>query len=136
VDLKLITVLISLAWIGCSTTSTKPDSSDGLPISVRSATDISATPVGRPIRFEAVIVDRPGNKCIDVFLPDEFEKYEGDGKWAIQSRLQPQLSGFGHPEGMSRGIVTGEYAFVRDIQDGPCGIVTGHIFEISNIEYK
>jgi hypothetical protein len=97
--------------------------------------EISSAPINVQIRFEAVIVNRPENRCIELFIPDEFEKYAGDPKWAISSTLGFQPGLFDQvPEG-GKGIVTGKYVFVRDVHDGPCGLVTGELFEIDEIEY-
>lgn len=105
-----------------------------IPLSKLSGSQISETSQDVIIRFEAVVVNR-GERCIELFTPDEFEKYNGDPKWAISSRLGFEPGLLDRLPGSGRAIVTGRYVFVRDVHDGPCGIVTGMLFEISEITY-
>lgn len=105
------------------------------PISDVRGAGISSTPTNIQMRFEAVIVNRPKDRCIDVFIPDEFEKYNGDVKWAISSDLGFDPGLFDRVRDSGRGIVSGKYVFVKDAHDGPCGVVTGKLFEIDEIDY-
>ncbi|MEP6703785.1 MAG: hypothetical protein ABJB34_03170 [Acidobacteriota bacterium] len=87
------------------------------------------------VRFPAVLVNKPGSDCIELFAQDDFNKYRGDGKFAIFStfekgRVLPQFAG------SRKGVITGKMTFVRDVPDTTktCGIVTGQLFEISEVE--
>ena len=82
-----------------------------------------------------MIVNRPNDRCIDLFIPEEFEKYNGDGKWAISSNLGFQPGLFDQVRERGKGIVSGKYVFVKDVHGGPCGVVTGKLFEIDKIDY-
>ena len=106
-----------------------------IPVSKLSGSEISQTEPNVNIRFEAVVVNSEGRKCIELFTPDEFQKYDGDSKWAISSILGFEPGLFNRLRESGRAMVTGRYVFVRDVHDGPCGIVTGQLFEISEIEY-
>lgn len=97
--------------------------------------EISSTPIGKMIRFEAVIVDQTRYNCIELFLPKDFEAYGGDAKWAISSMPGFQLGWLSRPAGKSRGIVTGKYVRLDVDENGPCNLINGTIFEIDAIEY-
>ena len=77
-------VLLSLCVVAYSylTKRIRQNRADNTPIPVSelSGSNISSTPTNVKTRFEAVIVSRPNDRCIDLFLPDEFEKYNGDSK--------------------------------------------------------
>jgi hypothetical protein len=119
-----------LAYIGLNQTDT-----GSIPVSKVSGSEISQTPPNVTLRFEAVVVNRQRKKCIELFTPEEFEKHGGDSKWAISSTLGFEPGLFTQLRESGNAMVTGRYVFVRDVHDGPCGIVTGKLFEISEIEY-
>ncbi len=84
------------------------------------------------VTFDAVI-GRRTNNCVELFVPDEYKKYNGDGKRAIPSRFifnAPVIK-----EG-ERVAVTGKMTFVRDSTDTyeTCDIITGRLFDIIAIE--
>ena len=109
--------------------------SASIPVSRLSGSEISQKPSGVSLKFEAIVVNRPSQKCIELFTPDEFEKYEGDPNGRVSSALGFELAILETLPEKSKATVTGRYVFVKDLHEGPCGIVTGHLFEISDIEY-
>jgi hypothetical protein len=137
-SLGMIIVIVLMISPSCSRNRTFGNVGDGpaaTPISKVNWSAISKTPVGVMLRFEAIVIQRRGQKCIEIFNADEFERYSGDPKWAIPARLGFDLGFFQTLPVNSRAAVTGKYVFVRDVHDGPCGIVSGQLFEISGIEY-
>lgn len=89
------------------------------------------------VRFPATIIKRYGSNCIELFAQDDFKKYDGDGKHAIFSRFAFESSLDDWFEKSNNAIVSGKMTFVKDVTDTSktCGIVTGNIFEITEIEY-
>jgi hypothetical protein len=106
-----------------------------IPVSKLSGSAISQTEPNVTVRFEAVVVSRETGKCIELFTRDEFKKYDGDPKWTISSRLGFEPGNFNSLRESGDAMVTGKYVFVRGVNDGQCGIVTGRLFEIDEIEY-
>lgn len=102
-----------------------------------SGEQISQFDNGITVRFPARLVKRFGSNCIELFAQDDFKKYEGDGKYAIYSRFAFEPSSFDWFKRKNDVIVTGKMTFVRDVTDTSktCGIITGQIFEITEIEY-
>jgi hypothetical protein len=98
---------------------------------------ISRLDNGVTVRFPARLVRRFGSNCIELFAQDDFKKYEGDRKYAIFSRFAFEPSSFDWFERNNGVIVTGKMTFVRDVKDTSktCGVVTGQIFEIIDVEY-
>jgi len=96
--------------------------------------EISRLKIGETVEFPAVIGRLSGNNCLEAFVPDEYEKYNGDGKWSVSSRLGTPVSSSGLSEG-KRVVVVGSMARIKDSEDPvkTCGIVTGNLFEISAI---
>ena len=141
-NLKLALILICVAGIATglivsvylSRTSKRSESSS-IPLLTASGSEISRTPIEQVIRFEAVVVGRPLDNCIDLFTPDEFVKYNGDSKWSTSSTLGFKPGWFDGVSGASKAIVSGKYKLVRDVENGPCNIVTGLVFVIDDIEY-
>lgn len=140
--LKLLAILIGITLIAASLfgfgyliRSSKRSESASIPLLKTSGSEIARTPVDQVIRFEAVVLNRPLDNCIDLFIPDEFEKYNGDIKWSISSTLGFKPGLFDGISDKRTAIVTGKYVFVRDVEAGPCNLVTGHLFVIDKIEY-
>jgi hypothetical protein len=105
------------------------------PVARLNGSNISSTPTGVTVTFGAIVVDKPREKCIELFTPDEFERYGNDPKWAISSTLGFKPGLFDRLPDKRKAKVTGKYVFVRDAHDGPCGVITGNLFEIGEIEY-
>ena len=106
-----------------------------LPIQELSGSEISRTPPNVTIRFQAIVVAGLGENCVQLFTAADMEQYGADPKWAINSTFGFEPSFWNRFPGTRPAIVTGNYVFVRDLENGPCGVVTGTIFEISGIEY-
>jgi len=107
------------------------------PIQNLSGAEISRLNNDVTVRFPATLVKRFGSNCIELFSQDDFKKYEADSKHAISSRFafEPHLADqFWRTNNV---IVTGKMTFLRNVSDTTktCGIFTGHIFEITEIEY-
>lgn len=98
---------------------------------------ISQLQNGVTVRVPAILVKADESNCIKLFTPDEFKKYDGDWKWAVSSRLASDSDLSDSFAQRKEVIVTGKMIFVKDVADTSksCGIVTGQIFEISDIEY-
>lgn len=126
-------VLILLFFIlgaGCSTQRALLTESRDLPSNVTGG-EISRLKEGEVVTFAAILGKRE-NSCVEVFVPEEYRKYRGDGKWALSSRFAfdpPEIA-----EGTSV-VVTGKVTFVRDSDDSriTCNIVTGNLFEIEDL---
>lgn len=88
------------------------------------------------VRFPAILIKRTGTNCIELFASDDFKKYNGDGKYSIFSRIAAASNLPDTFEEREEVIVTGKMTFIKNIADTSktCGIVTGKLFEISNIE--
>lgn len=97
---------------------------------------ISQLDNGVTVRFPAMLVKQFGSDCIELFAQDDFKKYNGDGKFAVPSRLALDSNLSDPFEERKNVIVTGKMTFVKDVSDTSetCGIVTGKIFEITKIE--
>ena len=72
-------------------------------------------------------------------MEDDFEKYNGDGKFAIPSKLvfEPTfVASIYWVDVVKEVVVTGKMMFVKDATgtSETCGIIAGNIFEISEIE--
>ena len=90
------------------------------------------------VRFRAVVVNRLDGECIELFTPEEFEKYDGDPKWAASAVLNFKPGLLDPLPTTGNAIVNGRMTFVRrDLNDtsGPCGIVAGQLFQIEGLEY-
>lgn len=98
---------------------------------------ISRLDNGVIVRFSATVVKQSGSNCIEVFAQDDFKKYNGDGKFAIFSRFAFEPRSIDSFEGSKNAIVTGRMTAIRDSADTnkTCGIYTGQLFEITEIEY-
>lgn len=110
-----------------------PDESS--PVLNLSGSEISRTPANVTIRFHAIVVAGLGENCLWLYTPENMEQYGADPKWAINSTFGFEPGFWDRIPGTRPAIVTGKYVFVRDIQNGPCNVVTGSLFEISGIEY-
>jgi hypothetical protein len=138
---KLLVVILAIVvacsavicWSWLARTSGTVDGSK--PVVRLSGSEISQTPLDITIRFEAVAVMGLGGNCLELFTPEDLKAYGADPKWAIASTFGFEPSLWDRIPGTRPAIVTGKYIFVRDRQNGPCGIVTGTLFEISGIEY-
>ncbi len=100
-----------------------------------SAAEISRTPANVTIRFHAIVVAGIGENCLWLYTPVDMELYGADPKWAINSTFGFEPGFWDRIPGTRPAIVTGKYVFFRDIENGPCNVVTGALFEISGIEY-
>ena len=102
----------------------------------KSGSEISSTPFGVTVKFEAIVLNDPGRNCIRLSTPDEFEKYGDDPKWLIPSVLGFELGFLDRLPERSKGTVTGRYVRATDTPNEPCDITTGgQVFEITSIEY-
>ncbi|HSK71670.1 MAG TPA: hypothetical protein VK892_08250 [Pyrinomonadaceae bacterium] len=99
--------------------------------------EISQLDNGVTVRFPARLVKRYRSNCIELFTPDDFKKYNGDGKYAIYSRFAFEPPWSDWFKRSNDAIVTGKMKNVKDVADTSktCGIVTGQIFEITDVEY-
>ncbi len=98
---------------------------------------ISQLDAGVTVRFPATLVKGFGSSCIELFAQDDFKKYDGDGKHSIYSRFAFETNFYDWFPKSNDAIVTGKMIFVKDAADTSktCGVVTGHLFEITEIEY-
>jgi hypothetical protein len=111
---------------------------DSSPILQLTGDEISSLDTNAIVRFPATLVKRFGSDCIELFAPGDFERYEGDAKNAIYSRSTAALPWHAWFGMNYKVVVTGKLVFIKDSPDPAtnCGIVTGHIFEITKIEYE
>jgi len=88
---------------------------------------------GVEVNFDAILGQRFNNNCVYLFLPDEFDHYHGDEKWAFPASTA-EADAFEIAYG-ERVTVTGFKTFIRDSQDtvATCDVETGELFEIHNI---
>ena len=88
---------------------------------------------GVEVNFDAILGQRFNNNCVYLFLPDEFDHYHGDEKWAFPASTA-EADAFEIAYG-ERVTVTGFKTFIRDSQDtvATCDVETGELFEIRNI---
>lgn len=108
-----------------------------LPVRNITAEEISRLEYNILVRFPAKLIKRSGSSCIELFTQDNFKKYNGDPKHAIFSRFVFEPRSADWFEKSSEAMVTGKMTFIKDAADtsSTCGIVTGRIFEITEIEY-
>ena len=105
------------------------------PVQSLTGDEISRLETGVEVRLLVTVKKRPGsNNCIELFANDDL-KYEGDSKHAVSARFASEPSLIDSFERVA--IVTGKMTFIKDAADTreTCGIVTGNIFEITEIEY-
>jgi hypothetical protein len=130
-------ILVVSIFLDCCPTSQDHSvrTSDSHPI--QNVTDISRLQHGLVVRFPATVRTRFGSNCIELFTPENFKKYDGDPKWAVSGRFLSESGFMDGLNGTRNAIVTGKMTFVRDETGtgGPCDIVAGQIFEITDIEY-
>ena len=107
------------------------------PIKNLTIEEIPQLEYGKIVRFPATLVKSLGNDCIEIFVQDDFEKYNGDSKNAIFSRLGSEEESWWWFFGSRKAIVTGKMTFIKDSPDPEktCGTVTGQFFVITEIEY-
>lgn len=109
---------------------------DNIPVINPSGFKISNLEVGKIVKFPAVLAKSYGNTCAEIFTQEEYKKYNGDSKWAVTAKFKNEPSFI---ESLLTGknvMITGKMTFVRDSKDtnNTCRIITGHIFEIIEIE--
>ena len=130
----LVIFIIVLALSGCRQTT--PADHSNVPVRELTGDEISRLPIGEIVRFPAIVVKGLASDCVEIFTADDFTKYEGDGKYAIASRLTDNAGLYEKLPGTFSGVVTGRMTVVRDNTDPTrfCGIVTGGVFEIISID--
>jgi hypothetical protein len=107
------------------------------PVQNLTGEELSRLDIGKIVRFPATVVNSSENGCVELFAQDEYQKYNGDSKFAIRSKFAAESKPDQRFWGSKNAIVTGKMNFVKDSTDTDktCGINTGHIFEITEIEY-
>ena len=130
-------ILTYSAFFGCATSQNLPAGNPRHSLQTQNltGTEILKLNSDEMVQFPATLVRR--NSCIELFAQDDFRKFNGDGKFAIWSRFADG-SIPNQPLDESRdAIVTGKMTFVKDVPDTSktCGIATGYVFEITEIEY-
>ncbi len=131
-DIGFIALLGLLATMGCR--SAQLEGGDQEQQGQVTGDKIPQLKIGERAEFSAVIGKLSANNCIEVFVPDEYEKYKGDAIWAIPSRLATSVSPLGLSEG-KKAVVAGTMIRIKDSEDPlkTCNIVTGNLFEITAI---
>lgn len=110
------------------------------PLSPRniSGDEVSRLQNGVLVRFPATLGRVSENNCIEVFVPENYKKYNGDSKWALPSRLALEWPSFGGHQPGTNVIVTGKMIFIRNssVPEETCNIIAGQLFEVTKIEYR
>jgi hypothetical protein len=142
---KLLLIFLSVFFIsfigilsfGCIKFQTEAIqiSDNNIPVIDPSGDDISTLEIGKLVKFPAVLVRSIGSSCVELFIEDEYKKYDGDGKWAITAKFQKEPSFLSRLFGSKTVMVKGKMTIVKDSKDtsNTCGIGTGNIFEIIEI---
>src|SRR5215203_6294620 len=130
VALVLLVISGSLVFLTIS-----PNGLDSTPVTDIDPNGLSSQTSGGVVRFPATVVTRHGYDCVELFTRENFIKYNGDPKWAASARFafEPGISDWfrstGQTDSNREALVTGKMTFVRDVANGPCGIVAGQLFE-------
>jgi hypothetical protein len=128
--------LLSLMMFGCQRDPTLV-SGNTVERKDLSGEEISRLDKGVLVRFRARLRrPRTEDKCIELFTPDDFSRYNFDGKYAITSTLLVTPESPDLVDGSKEVVVTGKMTFVRDVEDTnhSCGGITGNLFQITEIE--
>jgi len=88
------------------------------------------------VRFRAIIRKQTGvPRCTELFRPEDFEKYHGDGKLAIPANTAEGDTLPDKFEQPTEVVVSGELKWVHDSDPlENCGVITGEVFMITSIE--
>jgi hypothetical protein len=107
------------------------------PVQNLTGEEISRLDNGKIVRFPATIVINSETDCVEIFAQDDFKKYNGDGKHAIFSRFASEPNSSDWFSRSKKAIVTGKMILIKNAIDTSktCGIYTGQLFEITEIEY-
>jgi hypothetical protein len=129
-------IFLSIFALNCSTTQKADKNNDNRLVQNLTGDQISRLENGVLVRFPATLLKRVESNCVELFAQDDFKKYNGDSKHAIISKLVFEPLQLDLRESKV-AVVTGKMVSVRDANDTSetCGIVTGKIFEITDIEY-
>lgn len=138
--MELLKVMLSAFVIVGSCCSTSPTKSgterrSNQPVQQITGDQLSSLPDNQHVRFSAVLVEKRSRNCVEIFVGDDYKTYGGDGKFAIFSRRADHV-GAGRPEEPRQVVVSGHMILVKGSTDPEenCGINTGKVFEITDIE--
>ncbi|HEX8249513.1 MAG TPA: hypothetical protein VF599_15140, partial [Pyrinomonadaceae bacterium] len=134
---KIVLILFSSVFAFNCTKQENRSTGNSQTIQNLAAEQISGLANGITVSFPATLVKQSESNCIELFAQDDFKKYNGDGKHAIFSRFASESRLADLFEGENNSVVvTGKMIFVKDSTDisKTCGITTGQLFEITEIE--
>lgn len=135
-EIAILLITIILFTFGCWKSQSQLTKSEANHQQVKniSANEISQLENGVTVQFPAILKQGAETNCIEIFNEDEFKKYNGDLKWAVLSRFASDSRSTSFEEG-KKVLITGKMTLVKGVSDTSktCGIVTGQLFEITEI---